>query len=361
MTLHKNVRKKEGAPAPAPLVFRAVRSLARSGAVARRLLREARSDAYYRIRETPSGRALLSAAEFALAPRERSVRRRAGLAYNAQVASAAMDPAKGYCLLPPGYFEDGEPVFAACQQLFERKRAKAEERPPDFASWSPARQQKYLATEKSSFLHNLLNNQDLREHPELVDFALSDKVLGIVTKYLGAVPYLSRIDLVYSQPREADGNIASQLFHVDPEGLTQVKFFIYLFDVDDPQGPFTFIPADDSDRILQAVRAYRRRTGKPQVGRYPDEEVAAAGASHETVEVKGPRGSGVAVDTSRCLHLGSRVKPGAFRLCLYLQYCTTPQRGANMFDAERFRSDAVKYLAVAPTGIAAGSPFDMAG
>jgi hypothetical protein len=54
----------------------------------------------------------------------------------------------------------------------------------------------------------------------------------------------------------------------------------------------------------------------------------------------------VAVDTSRCLHLGSRVSPGAFRLVLYLQYCTTREI-TNVFDVDRFRHDPVKHLAVA--------------
>ena len=318
----------------------------------------AQKAAYYRIRETPSGRAVLSAAEFARNPFDLSQRRRVAAEFNSRVTSAAMDPAKGYCLLSPDYFAEFEPVFQTALHLFEHKRPKAAVRPPDFDTWSEGRRQKFIAAEKRSFLQNLLNDDDLRRHPELVDFALSDKMLGIVTKYLGTVPYLSRIDLVYSQPRDGD-QIASQLFHVDPEGLTQVKFFIYLFDVDDPQGPFTFIPADDSDRILQGVRANRRQRGEAHVGRYRDDEVA--GIPHQTVEVKGPRGAAVAVDTSRCLHLGSRVKPGAFRLVLYLQYCPRPQRSRNVLDTARYQSDPVRLLSVASAAGRILAPDRMAG
>ena len=38
--------------------------------------------------------------------------------------------------------------------------------------------------------------------------------------------------------------------------------------------------------------------------------------------------------------------PGAFRLVLYLQYCTTREI-TNVFDVDRFRHDPVKHLAVA--------------
>ena len=53
----------------------------------------------------------------------------------------------------------------------------------------------------------------------------------------------------------------------------------------------------------------------------------------------------VAVDTSRCLHLGSRVDEGTFRLCLYIQYCTTHEL-TNVFEVARFEDDPVRHLAV---------------
>jgi len=167
----------------------------------------------------------------------------------------------------------------------------------------------------------------------------------MATRYLGGVPYLCRVDLVYSLPRPTADNMASQLFHVDPEGLTQVKFFIHMYDVGDSEGPFTFIPADETERIIAEVRALRRRQGKPHSGRYLDEEIDAVGGASSIVRIEGPTGDGIAIDTSRCLHMGSRVRPGAFRLCLYLQYCTTAEQ-TNVFDVERYKSDPVRYLAV---------------
>ena len=43
--------------------------------------------------------------------------------------------------------------------------------------------------------------------------------------------------------------------------------------------------------------------------------------------------------------MGSRVQPGASRLCLYLQYCTTLEP-TNVFDVSRLQRDSVRYLAV---------------
>jgi hypothetical protein len=52
----------------------------------------------------------------------------------------------------------------------------------------------------------------------------------------------------------------------------------------------------------------------------------------------------VLVDTSRCLHCGSRVKPGTYRLCLYIQYTASREHG-NVFDVDRYAGDPIRYLA----------------
>ena len=293
----------------------------------------------YRIRETRLGNALWKALTFARNPKEIISRRRIAAAC-AATTPAIMNSAAGYTLLPA----DGSPelaaVLAACQRLFDSKVMQV-----DNVTSNLAMPQAEKREEKRAFLRNLLGNDDLRTHPELVDFALSDRAIGIATKYLEMVPYLNRVDLLYSVPRSTEERIASQLFHVDPEGVTQVKFFINVFDTNNDSGPFTFIPADDTARILREIRALRRKQGRPHVGRYLDEEIAAVGGTSAIISVTGAKGSGVAVDTSRCLHLGSRVKPGSFRLCLYLQYCASVEHG-NVFDIERFRRDPIRYMAV---------------
>ena len=307
-------------------------------------IKEARKKLYYRVRETAKGHALLQAAEFMRSPLDHRLRRSVAQEYVARAAAPIMDPAKGYGLTSVDKFENFDAVVAASRALFERKKAAIDEEMGGFSSWDERKQQKYLKR-KDKFLRNLLNDTDLRRNPVLVDFALSDSLLGMATQYLGAIPYLCRVDIVYSTPRASGDNIASQLFHVDPEGLTQVKFFIHLYDVGEPEGPFTFIPADETTRILAAIRALRRQQGKPHVGRYFDEEIDAVGGTDSIVRLKGPTGGGIAIDTSRCLHMGSRVQPGAFRLCLYLQYCTTAEQ-TNVFDVGRYKKDRVRSLAI---------------
>ena len=315
-----------------------------------RRVRTAEKSLYFRLRDSETGRALLRAANMARSPREIRHRTRLGAAYIAQLGEKSppfIDPRTGYRLLSPSTTGELDQVVSTCRRLFERKKQDIDERLSGLATWTPERREKFLA-QKQSFLRYLLDDDDLRQHAEIVDFALSDRLLGAATRYLGMVPYLSRVDLMYSLPRGTGDNIASQLFHLDHEGVSQVKAFIHVYSVGDRDGPFTFIPAGATTRIVNDIRRLRKQRGSHadvESRRYSDEEIAAVAGTEAIVTVKGPTGAGVVVDTSRCLHLGSRVEEGAFRLCLYLQYCTTREL-TNVYDVARFENDPVRYLAV---------------
>jgi len=314
-----------------------------------RRIKTAEKSLYFRLRDSDTGRVLLRAASMARSPREIRHRTRVAADYLAHITGKSqplIDPGTGYSLLSLNTSDLGH-ALSTCRQLFEFKQGGIDERLSGFEGWSPERRAKFLA-QKQSFLRYLLDDEDLRMHPEIVDLALSDGLLGAATRYLGMVPYLSRVDLMYSLPRGSGDNIASQLFHLDYEGVTQVKAFVHLFDVTDREGPFTFIPANATTRIVNDIRRLRKQRGSHhdvESRRYSDEEIAAVGGTKDIVTVKGPTGTGVAVDTSRCLHLGSRVDEGTFRLCLYIQYCTTHEL-TNVFEVARFEDDPVRHLAL---------------
>jgi hypothetical protein len=314
-----------------------------------RRVRQAEKSLFFRLRDSEAGRVLLKAAGVARSPRDARHRSQAAASYIARLNTRGpiIDPRKGYALLTSDSLGNFAGVLPIARGVFERKKAEIEAQLAGYETWTPEQRQKFL-TRKQSFLRYLLDDGDLRQNPELVEFALNDAMLGSATRYLGTVPHLTRVDLMYSLPRAAGNNIESQLFHLDHEGVAQVKHFVHLFDVGEREGPFTFIPADATSRIIREVRTLRRsrRSGQDiELRRYSDEEIAAVGGTSEIVTVTGPVGAGVAVDTSRCLHLGSRVDPGSFRLCLYLQYCTTREI-TNIYDVSRFRDDPIRYLAV---------------
>jgi hypothetical protein len=171
--------------------------------------------------------------------------------------------------------------------------------------------------------------------------------LSLVTNYLGTIPHLNRVDLLYSVSHGGEEAISSQIYHLDPEGRRQAKLFLNLRDIGPDEGPFTFIPAEASEQIIKAIKQTRSADSEDAtlvMGRYLDDELARVGGLDTSISVMGKEGSAVLVDTSRCLHCGSRVKPGTYRLCLYIQYCSSREHG-NLFDYNRHSADPVRYLA----------------
>ena len=288
---------------------------------------------------------VLGAAPAVTEPVDYYQRRRAASRYNQQFPSNRMPVDDGYALLPAGSLPGTSDIIDTCRRLFVEKKAIVEANTP--TGEEADREQR----SKRSFLFNLLDDDDRRANPGLIDFALSDPLFSIVTNYFGTIPSLAGVNLIYSIPRLIpDEHISSQLFHRDPEGVTQAKVFLNIFDVDEEHGPFTFVPARQSERIVPAILRQRRQAGARSRARYDDEEVKAQGGLNGLVRLLGPTGTAAIADTSRCLHAGSRLQPGHFRLCLFLQYRTS-DHSAMSFEARRFRDDPVRWLALRRTAV----------
>jgi hypothetical protein len=292
-----------------------------------------RRHAYHRARYTSVGRAALAVSDFATSPRDAIERRSVVAAYNRQHPNPRMNPRDGYAAVDPSMLPGVEPVIALAVRLFDDKQRQLER--------GPAHE---LHAKKWAFMRSVLTNTDLAQNPALVDFALSDGLLSLVTNYLGTIPHLNRVDLLYSVAHGGEDAISSQIYHLDPEGRRQAKLFLNLRDVGPDEGPFTFIPASETARIVTAVKQRREADADLAMARYLDSELEAVNGLTGAIPAMGPAGSGVLVDTSRCLHFGSRVKAGTYRLCLYIQYCSSREHG-NLFDAARYADDPVRRLA----------------
>jgi hypothetical protein len=293
----------------------------------------ARRHFLHRARYSTAGRAMLAVTDAVTSPRDAIQRRTAAAAYNRRHADTRLDRRDGYAMLAPGSVANTDEIIALSLRLFEEKQREAE-----------AEAAASGKSKKWAFLRSILTNQDLAKNPTLVDFALSDPLLGLVTNYLGTIPHLNRIDLLYSVDHGGEDAISSQIYHLDPEGTRQAKLFMNLRNVGPNEGPFTFIPASETTRIVNTIKKQRPADVEMAAGRYLDDELASVNGLEKAISVAGPPGSAALVDTSRCLHFGSRVKPGTYRLCLYIQYCTSREHG-NMFDASRYAHDPVRYLA----------------
>lgn len=317
------------------LFWYSVNVVRRTARHATKKVNRVRRHAYHRARYTSAGRAALALSDVVTAPGDALQRRSTVGLYNRQHPNTRMSRADGYALVGPAQLPGVDAVIPLALELFEEKKRRLEE------ADGPISEQR---NKKWAFMRSLLTNTDLYEHPQLVDFALSDGLLSLVTNYLGTIPHLNRVDLLYSVAHGGEDVISSQIYHLDPEGRRQAKLFLNLRDVGPDEGPFTFIPASETSRIVNAIKEQRSADEEMAMARYLDGELEQVDGLAKAISVMGPAGSGVLVDTSRCLHFGSRVKPGTYRLCLYIQYCSSREHG-NLFDVARYAGDPVRRLA----------------
>ena len=270
-------------------------------------------------------------ANIARHPWEYYVRRKAAKALAAQPAGFTIGRAAGFARFDESDFGEVPAIVRLCRQIYDEKRHAV--KPPASSS-----------TRHKGYLIELLTDDDLVRYPQLVDFCLSRGVTEAVTRYLGTLPVLRRVGLWLSFAAPMDG--ASRLFHLDPEDFTQVRMFLNVIDIRREQGPLTFLPADVSDTAL--ARLWRddrkNRARKSELRRWTDEEVLTRASMLPCIELVGPSGSGAFVDTSRCAHFGSRMKPGTHHLVFqaqFLRYHFPFATATNRFDRGRAGRDPV--------------------
>jgi len=187
-------------------------------------------------------------------------------------------------------------------------------------------------------LRNCLKADDLLNYPEVGDFVLSDLFLALATGYLGGIPRLASVMLWWTT--ENHETKASQLYHRDTEDGRQLKIFINLTDVSRENGPLTFFPASVSRSV---VKALHHKTGRLQ-----DSDVQLYAPLEKSVSITGGPAIGMAVDTSNCLHHGSRTRSGE-RLMLMIQFVPfNVQRESTttvpLLDTNRYTHDPVRRL-----------------
>lgn len=169
----------------------------------------------------------------------------------------------------------------------------------------------YLSKRKN-FWQPILSDDDLCTSNPLVRYALTPRVIDVVTSYLGEVPYLASIELVVSRPVADQAWRVSQLWHRDYNDRRMVKLFTYFSDVkSEADGPFTFIPADALDG------------GGPM---FPVHKTDAAMAKFADLtarkQIFGARGTSFYIDTRRCFHCGSRITDDSYRIAYIATFTT---------------------------------------
>ncbi len=165
---------------------------------------------------------------------------------------------------------------------------------------------------KKNFLLTLDSDENLLSFPEINKFITSDFVIDNVSSMLQSSFIINSARLWWTPANATE--VSSQLYHFDEEDLTQVKLFINILNVSTTNGPFTFLPSDISTTVTTQYKNGKRR--------FTDQEVYAYIDKENMIQLVGESGSGAFIDTSQCMHYGSR-RNEADRLVFMVQFLRT--------------------------------------
>ncbi|WP_137388685.1 phytanoyl-CoA dioxygenase family protein [Rhodoligotrophos defluvii] len=220
---------------------------------------------------------------------------------------------QGYCLLSPAEVPEITPAIKQADDIYQAALAAG----------------KNAGSGKDKdYLFPMARGAALSEYTDIMRLAVSRPILDSVSAYLGEVPIVSQISVLVSPPNESQ--IGSQLYHLDFADEKQVKLFVYVHEVGEENGPFTFVPVAESEKLVRQFNYDR--------GRLTLEQVDSAIGKQGQVQVMGPPGTAVLVDTSRCMHYGSN-RNKTTRVALLIQYTphTVPEQLPTVWPVEHLK------------------------
>jgi ectoine hydroxylase-related dioxygenase (phytanoyl-CoA dioxygenase family) len=138
-----------------------------------------------------------------------------------------------------------------------------------------------------------------------VRFYLSNEVLQIVSIYLRYVPQLFEVYVEKTMPVGSETPSFSQNWHRDPEEKKTLKVFIYLSDVTEESGPFTYVLGSSPTGTGKHKNLFPQKLPH---GSYPSEiDVSSKVKLEDLLIATGVQGSIIFCDTSG-LHRGGYAK-----------------------------------------------------
>ncbi len=160
--------------------------------------------------------------------------------------------------------------------------------------------------EKKFILEYLGRNPRFDSGSVYARFALQRNILGIANAYLGMRSRLRYYNVWHTLPTKRDPR-ESQLWHRDREDYLIVKVFLYLCDVGDGAGPFTYAPSTHPKGNFRSEAAYSL---EGNVRRSTDDQMADVISPQKWFKGVGPKGTIIFADT-RGYHRGGLAREQA--------------------------------------------------
>ena len=161
--------------------------------------------------------------------------------------------------------------------------------------------------------------EDLKK--DIVDFALNNFNLAIVTDYLKVMPIISKISLNLNIPVPGSKEGGSMLWHKDDFGYKSLDLFLPLNEVNENNGPFFYVEKKNELGVFHKLKKIKKNAllgERNKIELKTFEEISSMNFKSFLSNI----GDGIFIDSFTCYHRGGFCKSGD-RLMLRISY-TTP-------------------------------------
>lgn len=155
------------------------------------------------------------------------------------------------------------------------------------------------------------------KNERLNSFIFQPKIYESISNYMDAKPILARVFFMYSYKENYLDANSPQYFHSDYEDLKGVKLFVNLENINNENGPFTFIDKKISNKIYIDTLYSKNPKINSDKKRLDDKLVESYVSPSEWKNNQGCEKSTLFIDTNECLHYGSRLKKGKRKMVCF--------------------------------------------
>ena len=159
-----------------------------------------------------------------------------------------------------------------------------------------------------------ITNEQVEELKPIIKFASQPLLMHLASSYMQKIPMIISATLTYAKSLDdKQSHINFQNYHSDLLDKSVLHLVIPIKKIASNNGPFTFIDAINSKRIMTAINY--------QGGRISDSMIDKFINKMNVTELTGEPGKAWFLSPYYCLHMGARIKKGS-RLMLVVSYAS---------------------------------------
>lgn len=191
---------------------------------------------------------------------------------------------------------------------------------------------KYSANKK--FLKTFSIDVRKNENKVFLKFLFKNNILDIVDTYLGYFYTMNKVYLMHSPNTEFVSG-RSQEMHVDGDITNQLKIFVHLSDIDNQSGPLSALNKTNSSKVIKNLHENNKFQ---RISMKISDNLIDKNYFNNLKIFTGKKGLMSIIDTSRCLHFGSRIG-NKDRIVLMYQFLRSNNYRTRLFPNKKVNLD----------------------